>query len=211
MLIIFHCHIGNIATAQTPATTGYNDYLVLQIHAWLSQLLINRARILQYAAGVVGYAALDFQRNAAIVKPMPWIFLLLPWLELWTLIELGSATSGLFALAYVFLTMVIGVGLIRRQGEGMMARIQQQQAQGGMLSSEWMMDDLALVGSGLLLMIPGMVTDSLAIIFAIGAARRGLARLLGIKTVRVQPTMREQGQDADSSQTIEGEFRRLDD
>ncbi len=139
---------------------------------------------------------------------MPWIFILLPWIELWTLIELGSATSGLFALGYVFLTMVLGVGLIRRQGEGMLARIQQQQAQGGILSAEWMMDDLALVGSGLLLMIPGMVTDLLAIIFAIGPARRGLARLLGIK-------VRDQRLDSDpgdgSSTTIEGEYRRLDD
>ena len=142
---------------------------------------------------------------------MPWIFLLLPWIELWTLIELGSATSGLFALGYVFLTMVVGVGLIRRQGEGMMARIQQQQAQGGILSPAWMMEDLALVGSGLLLMIPGMVTDFLAIIFAIGPARRGLGRLLGIKTVQTQSTMREQGPDSEPSQTIEGEFRRLDD
>ena len=145
---------------------------------------------------------------------MPWIFLLLPWIELWTLIELGSATSGLFALGYVFLTMVVGVGLIRRQGEGMMARIQQQQAQGGILSPEWMMDDLALVGSGLLLMIPGMVTDFLAIIFAIGPARRGLARLLGIK-IRAQGPGSGPGFDADPgddpSTTIEGEYRRLDD
>jgi UPF0716 protein FxsA len=145
---------------------------------------------------------------------MPWIFILLPWIELWTLIELGSATSGLFALGYVFLTMVVGVGLIRRQGEGMMARIQQQQAQGGILSPEWMMDDLALVGSGLLPMIPGMVTDLLAIIFAIGPVRRGLARLLGIK-VRAQSPDSAPGFDADPgdgpSNTIEGEYRRLDD
>jgi UPF0716 protein FxsA len=140
---------------------------------------------------------------------MPWIFLLLPWIELWTLIELGSATSGLIALGYVFLTMVMGVGLIRRQGEGMMARIQQQQAQGGILSPEWMMDDLALVGSGLLLMIPGIVTDLLAIIFAIGPVRRGLARLLGIKTVRGQS--RDSDPSDSPSTTIEGEYRRLDD
>jgi UPF0716 protein FxsA len=140
---------------------------------------------------------------------MPWIILLLPWIELWTLIELGAATSGLMALAYVFLTLMLGLGLIRRQGEGMLARIQQQQAQGGILSPDWLMDDLALVGSGLLLMIPGLVTDFLAVVFAIGPLRRGLGRLLGVKTMR--PPTAAQYTETDEKITVEGEYRRLDD
>jgi UPF0716 protein FxsA len=142
---------------------------------------------------------------------MPWIFLLLPWIELWTLIELGAATSGLAALAYVFLTLMLGLTLIRYQGEGILARIQQQQAQGGILSPEWMMDDLALVGSGLLLMVPGLITDFLALIFAIGPARRGLGRLLGVKTVRPSPGQFTDSGDNSGHNTVEGEYRRLDD
>ncbi len=114
---------------------------------------------------------------------MPWIFLLLPWLELWTLIELGAATSALTALAWVAVSLVLGVGLIRRQGEGMLRRIQEQQATGGFFSPQWMMDDLALVGSGLLLMVPGLITDTLAVVFAIAPLRRLLVRSLGIRSV----------------------------
>lgn len=105
---------------------------------------------------------------------------------------------------------MLGLTLIRRQGEGMMARIQQQQAQGGILSPEWMMDDLALVGSGLLLMIPGLVTDVLALVFAIGPARRGLGRLLGVQTVRPGPAQFTDGGDSNGHNTVEGEYRRLD-
>ena len=158
---------------------------------------------------------------------MPWIFLLLPWFELWTLIELGAVTSGLTALAWVFVSLVLGVGLIRRQGEGMMRRIQEQQAAGGFFSPQWMMDDLALAGSGLLLMIPGLITDSLAVVFAIAPLRRIVARALGIRPIESgqysanysSETFSSSGSIDDSEKstppqprsTLEGEFRRLDD
>ena len=144
---------------------------------------------------------------------MPWIFLLLPWLELWTLIELGAATSGLTALAYVFVTLVVGVALIRRQGEGMVAKLREQ-AQGGLLNPEWLVDDLALVGAGMLLMIPGLITDSLAVIFLIGPLRRGLGRLFGLKVVHSGQSARFTTKDpaeSNTHETLEGEYRRLDD
>ena len=129
---------------------------------------------------------------------MPWIILLLPWLELWTLIELGAATSGLTALAWVLLGMIFGTALIRRQGEGMMRRLQELQSGAGIVSARWMMDDLALAGTGLLLVIPGLITDFLAIVLAIGPLRRGLRRLLGISTVTSRSA---------AGYTVEGEFK----
>jgi len=147
---------------------------------------------------------------------MPWILLLLPWLELWTLIELGAATSAPVALIWVALSMAVGVWLIRRQGEGMMRRVREQQAQGGFFGPQWLMDDLALVGSGLLLMVPGLFTDALAVCVAIGPVRRALGRALGIRAVEpghtgfravVDPDRRLHERNA----PLEGEYRRLDD
>ena len=46
-------------------------------------------------------------------------FLLLPWLELFTLIQLGIETSALTALGYVFLTFLAGLFVLRIQGMGM--------------------------------------------------------------------------------------------
>jgi UPF0716 protein FxsA len=141
---------------------------------------------------------------------MPWIFLLLPWLELWTLIELGSATSGLTAMAYVFVTLAVGITLIRRQGEGMMSRLREQ-AQDGLFNPEWLVDDLALVGAGVLLMIPGLITDSLALIFLIAPLRRGLGRLLGVKMVQSGQSAQFRSTDSEEQVTLEGEYRRVDD
>jgi UPF0716 protein FxsA len=142
---------------------------------------------------------------------MPLILLLLPWLELWTLIELGSATSGLAALAYVFVTLVVGLTLIRRQGEGMIAKMREQAQGGGLLNPEFLVDDLALVGAGLLLMIPGMITDSLALIFLIAPLRRGLGRLLGVQVVQAGQSAQFTTPESEDQTTLEGEYRRLDD
>lgn len=127
------------------------------------------------------------------------------------MIELGRATSGLSAVLYVFLTLVLGMTLLRRQGVGMLARLREQ-AQGGLINPSWWLDDVALVGAGVLLIIPGMITDVLAIVFLIGPLRRGLGRLLGVKMVQAGRFTSADGAPENSEQvTLEGEFRRLDD
>jgi len=45
------------------------------------------------------------------------IFLLmLPWLELFTLIQLGIYTSALTAMLYVLVTLILGIVILQRQG-----------------------------------------------------------------------------------------------
>lgn len=131
--------------------------------------------------------------------------LLLPWLELFTLIELGIKTSALTALAYVFTTVVIGLVILQRQGQGMVERL--RQGSGGLLSGpELLLDDMALGFAGLLLIFPGMITDLVAVAVVIGPLRR---RLLRAFTGSRSPDAGEI-QDKETGTTIEGEFRRLD-
>jgi len=134
---------------------------------------------------------------------MRWIFLLLPWIELWTLIELGAATSGLTALAWVFLSLMLGLSLIRRQGMQMLSEMQRQDGV-RMLGPQLLADELALVSSGVLLMVPGLITDSLALLFLIGPLRR---RVLRAGRWDEQPPSPDGGEHV----TLEGDFRRLDD
>ncbi len=149
---------------------------------------------------------------------MQWFFLLFPFLELWTLIELGAATSPLLAIGWVVLGMVLGMSMIRRQGLNMI-RQAQRDAEGGFITPRFLGDDLAVVTSGFLLMVPGLVTDTLALIVLIGPLRRGL---LGIAPARYrsQATFRaeyrSQGADReppapDDRVTIEGDFHRVED
>jgi UPF0716 protein FxsA len=138
------------------------------------------------------------------------LLLLLPWLELFTLIQLGVQTSALVALVYVFLTFVLGLTVLRYQGAGMFQRLREQQM-GRAIGPELLVDDMALGFAGVLLMIPGLLTDIAAIFVAIGPLRRQLVRWLHRGE---RPDSRREAPSTDSrpdSITIEGDFNRLDD
>ena len=133
-------------------------------------------------------------------------FMLLPWLELFTLIQLGVETSALTALLYVLATFVLGVAVIRRQGMGMFERLRQSQ-EGRVIGPDLLLDDMWLGFAGLLFIFPGMISDFIAIVVMIGPLRRRLARWLG----GPQPEVYAPTRDTASHETIEGDFRRVDD
>jgi UPF0716 protein FxsA len=133
-------------------------------------------------------------------------FLLLPWLELFTLIQLGIETSALTAIVYVVLTFALGLAVLRRQGMGMFERLRQSQ-QGSVIGPGLLLDDMWLGFAGLLLIFPGMISDFIAVVVMIGPLRRRLSRLLG----GAQPEPYVPRRDSASHDTIEGDFQRLDD
>lgn len=132
--------------------------------------------------------------------------LLLPWLELFTLIQLGVETSALTAIFYVFATIALGLVVLRRQGRQMFERLQGVQ-QGRVLGTDLLVDDMAMGLAGLLLIFPGMITDFAALVVMIGPLRRRLARALGAP----QPEPYAPQRDFDSEITIEGQYTRVDD
>lgn len=133
------------------------------------------------------------------------VILLLPWFELFILIELGVKTSALTALAYVFITAAIGVVILQRQGRGMVERL--RQGRGGLFPGpQLLLDDMALGFAGLLLIFPGMLTDLIAVLVAIGPLRKRLIRAF---TSSRSPDA-DEARDNQAGATIEGEFRRLD-
>jgi UPF0716 protein FxsA len=137
---------------------------------------------------------------------MRFAILMLPWLELFTLIELGAKTSALTALAYVFVTLFLGIAMMQRQGRSMFERFRQGQS-GGILGPNLFLDDMAMGLAGLLLMIPGMITDLLALIVMVGPLRRRLARMLSGSLPEGYVPHRDKG----SGETIEGVYRHLED
>ena len=132
--------------------------------------------------------------------------LLLPWLELFTLIQLGVKTSALTALFYVLLTFALGAFVLRRQGMEMFERLRQSQ-QGRIIGPELLLDDMALGLAGLLLIFPGMISDVAAVLVMIGPLRRRVARrFTGPVTEQYAPQ-----RDHSENSPIEGDFRHLDD
>ena len=137
---------------------------------------------------------------------MRFVFLLLPWLELFTLIQLGIETSALTALLYVLATVALGVAVLRRQGMGMFEHLRQTQ-EGRIIGPELMLDDMALGLAGLLLIFPGLISDVAAIIVMIGPLRRRLARWVSGPAPEPYAPQR----DHTENNTIEGDFRHIDD
>ena len=137
---------------------------------------------------------------------MRFFIMLLPWLELFTLIQLGIETSALTALAWVFGSLALGILILQRQGQGMFERLRESQ-EGRIIGPQLLLDDMAVGLAGLLLIIPGLITDCAALIVMIGPLRRRLATwLLG-----PQPEPYAPERDRGTHQTIEGSFHRVDD
>ena len=136
---------------------------------------------------------------------MRFFFMLLPWLELFTLIQLGIETSALTVIFYVLATLVLGVLVLRRQGMQMIERLQGVQ-QGKVLGSELLVDDMAMGLAGVLFIFPGMISDFAAVVVMIGPLRRRLAKALGGQ----QPQPYAPQRDFESDVTIEGQYTRVD-
>ena len=101
---------------------------------------------------------------------MRWVVFLYPWLELWSLLALGSRTSAGVALLWVLGAGVLGVVMIRVAGAQTLGQLRTAQ-QSGSLQAQLLQDNVALAIVGLLLLIPGMVSDVLAVLLLIRPLR----------------------------------------
>ncbi len=135
---------------------------------------------------------------------MRFLIALLPWLELLTLIQLGIETSALTALAYVFCTFVLGVAVLRHQGMEIFTRLRESQ-QGRIIGQQLLVDEMAVGLAGILLLIPGLISDFAAIVVLIGPLRRRIGRWL----MGPQPEQYKPERDSSEHITIDGDFRRV--
>ena len=108
---------------------------------------------------------------------MKWLLFLYPLLELWSLIELGTQTSATSAMLWVLGAGVLGIGLFRLAGRQTLAHLQQAQREGA-LSQQLLMGNVARLVAGVLLIIPGLISDVLALVVLIAPLRMLLAKLL---------------------------------
>jgi len=139
-----------------------------------------------------------------------WIVFLYPWLELWSLLALGSRTSAGMAMLWVLGAGVLGVIMIRVAGAQTLGQLRTAQ-QSGNLQAQLLQDHVALAIVGLLLFIPGMVSDVLAVLLFIRPLRGLIYRSVapsgsvsGAFSGGFQHT--DQGEDG---VTLEGEYEQI--
>jgi UPF0716 protein FxsA len=101
------------------------------------------------------------------------LFAVIPVIEIYLLIKVGSLIGALPTVALVLSTSLAGAWLVRHQGFEILRRIQSELAQGRLPAAELLDGAMVLVG-GVLLLTPGFFTDFLGLFFLIPFTRAAI-------------------------------------
>jgi UPF0716 protein FxsA len=102
---------------------------------------------------------------------------LLPVVEIVLLVWVANRTSILLVLALVVGVAVLGGWLARRQGVSMLARITAE-LQAGRAPADAMLDGLLVFLAAVLLIVPGFLSDLVALVLLVPVSRRAVKALL---------------------------------
>ena len=112
------------------------------------------------------------------------LFLIVPIAELYLLIEIGQRIGTVSTLTLIFLTALLGSALARRQGLGVLRRMQADVSQGRLPASS-MVDGVLILLAGAVLITPGVLTDLVGFLVLIPATRRLIKAYLWKRIERV--------------------------
>jgi UPF0716 protein FxsA len=127
-----------------------------------------------------------------------------PLCELYLLIEIGSVIGGFWTIGLSLATAALGLALVRWQGLGLVKDIRNAVSRGE-IPALTLLEGAGLLLGGLLLFLPGFLTDFVGFAFLIPALRRWLATVVinRIKQASFTPERRP-------GRVVEGRSQRLD-
>lgn len=129
------------------------------------------------------------------------LFTLVPLAELYLLLQVGSALGVGMTILLVIGTGVVGAYLARMEGWRTLRQMQEN-VQNGIAPTGELIDAALILGAGLLLITPGIVTDSVGFSLLFPPTRTALKRAIRRRLEAHPPA---------SSSTIEVEFTRRPD
>ena len=143
------------------------------------------------------------------------IFLLLfvgiPLVELYLLIEVGSEIGAIPTLFLTVFTAVLGGLLVRLQGFTTALRVREAMDRGEMPAIE-MLEGVVLLVAGIMLLLPGFITDAIGFLCLVPPVRRHLLLTILRRSGVLRSGGPSHGPDSGSRpRVIEGEFKREDD
>jgi UPF0716 protein FxsA len=112
---------------------------------------------------------------------VPLLFLLfvgVPAIELWLLIEIGSVIGGAETILLIIITGVVGASLARAQGMAVLDRIRKE-TEAGRLPDRSVAEAALILAAGLLLITPGVITDVVGLLCLVPITRRLFLMVLG--------------------------------
>ena len=105
------------------------------------------------------------------------LFILLPLAELYLLIEVGSGIGGFSTIALCLLTAALGGMLVRHQGMRTFLQAKELMDR-GQPPAEQMLHGIMIAISGVLLFIPGFITDLIGFLLLVPSVRNWLGQKL---------------------------------
>ncbi len=124
--------------------------------------------------------------------------------EIALFVQLGGRLGVALTLTWLVLAALLGAILIRVQGWMTILRAREALARGQLPALE-MLEGLALVFAGILLIVPGFFTDLLALLLVIRPLRRAL--LLAFVPRRPPPPPPSRGRPPARGRVLDGEYR----
>ena len=124
------------------------------------------------------------------MRPMPAllvIFIIVPLVEIYLLIQVGGVVGALPTVALVVLTAAIGAFMVRAQGLATLYRVQAQLAE-GQLPAMAMLEGAILLVAGALLITPGFFTDTLGFLCLVPRLRQQVIRHTIAKVFAIPPS-----------------------
>jgi UPF0716 protein FxsA len=113
--------------------------------------------------------------------------LALPFLELAAFVAVAGTIGFLWALTLLMATSFAGGLVLRHAGGNHIARVRVAMGQGGFTALQADSAGTMTLLAGILLLIPGFITDVLGLLLLLAPLRRALAGLFGIKPAPAQP------------------------
>lgn len=119
---------------------------------------------------------------------MPFLFIIflfigIPIIEISVLIRVSTVIGGFNTIAFVIFTAVLGAYLVKQQGLATLAKLQEE-ANAGRVPAQQIVEGVALLVAGAVLLTPGFVTDVFGFALLIPKLRLAIISWVAKKTVK---------------------------
>lgn len=136
------------------------------------------------------------------------LFIGIPVMEISLLFKVGAAIGGFKTILFVIFTAVLGAYLVKQQGIATFTKFQQE-ANAGRVPAQQMLEGIALLFAGAVLLTPGFITDAVGFSLLIPACRRAIIGYMirnGRFVATQQSASQYQSEQGANGTVIEGEY-----
>lgn len=104
-------------------------------------------------------------------------FIAMPILEIWLIFQVGGSLGAGATIGLIVVTAVVGAALAKHQGFAVIQRVQRA-LQTGQEIGQSMVEAAMVLAAGIMMLLPGFITDGVGIALLLPPVRALLARVL---------------------------------